>query len=499
MAYRCICLFFPTSTLISITFIAMSAKPTVDTISSFIAQDLWIKVAGIDADGILRGKVISKKKFLSIVKAGFGFCSVIFGWDMHDKTYPIEQAISNQENGYKDLLAIVDISSFRRIPWESGGAASRKGMPFFLVHFADSLTEEPIAPCPRSLLRTVCTALKSNTEINALPYSGVEFEFFQYKETSDSVLEKGGVDLTPITPGMFGYSLLRLGKNVSYQEEMLKTCTDFDIGLEGWHTETGPGVFETAIGYCPAEEIADKATLFKFVAKTVGAHHNILPCFMAKPKQGLPGNSGHIHVSLLSNDKHKTNLFARPEPDLNPEFEDSKYLSDLGRHFLAGVLAGMPDIMPLLAPNVNSYKRLVENFWAPVTVSWGLEHRIASIRLISPPLADPRGTRFEIRTPGADVHPHYALAAIFGLGMRGIEKKLPLTIPPMGTSSPDKFERLPRNLRSATERFMAQGSLAREVLGDSFVEHYGATRLHEANEWDDAVTNWEVQRYIETA
>lgn len=474
----------------------MAPVVTLANVEEVLQSDQWIKVAGIDADGILRGKIISKKKFMSIVKSGFGFCSVIFGWDMHDKTYPIEQEISNQQNGYKDLLAVVDLASYRRVPWEKQGD---KPMPFFLVHFADSDTEKAIAPCPRSLLRTVCDDIKKDAVTKALPYSGIEFEFFQFRETSDSVDQKGGVDLTPITPGMFGYSLLRLGKNIEYQEEMLRTCSEFDIGLEGWHTETGPGVFETAIGYCPAEQIADKATLFKFVAKTVGGFHNILPSFMAKPKQGLPGNSGHIHVSLLSNDSEQRNLFARTVPDPNPEWEDIKYLSDMGRHFLAGVLAGMPDIMPLMAPNINSYKRLVENFWAPVTVSWGLEHRIASIRLISAPLASPKATRFEIRTPGADVHPHYAIAAIFALGMRGIRKKLPLTIPPMGTSSPDKFERLPRNLRAATEKFMAKDSLAREVLGDSFVDHYGATRLHEAAEWDDAVTNWEVQRYIETS
>lgn len=477
----------------------MVFQVTQDNVAGILREDHWVKVAGIDVDGILRGKVISKKKFMSIVQQGFGFCSVIFGWDMHDKTYPVEQAISNQENGYKDLLAVVDLSSFRRIPWESGGGISGQNMPLFLVHFKDSETKVAIAPDPRSLLSGVCDKLKQDKALNAVPYSGVEFEFFQYKESSDSVQQKGGVNLTPLTPGMFGYSLLRLGKNVEYQEEMLRTCNEFNIGLEGWHTETGPGVFETAIAYCPAEEIADKATLFKFVAKTVGAKYDIMPCFMAKPAQGLPGNSGHIHVSLLANDETKRNLFAREEPDPNPEWEDIRYLSDIGRQFLAGVLAGMPDIMPLLAPNINSYKRLVENFWAPVTVSWGLEHRIASIRLIAPPLADPKATRFEIRTPGADVVPHIALAAIFALGMRGIKLQLPLTIPPMATSSPDKFERLPRNLRAATERFMAKDSLARETLGDDFVDHYGATRLHEAAEWDDAVTNWEVKRYIETA
>lgn len=112
---------------------------------------------------------------------------------------------------------------------------------------------------------------------------------------------------------------------------------------------------------------------------------------MAKPREGLPGNSGHMHVSLVSEDGK--NLFFRDTPDPSPPYPEVTHLSDIGRQFLAGVLVGLPDVMPLFAPTINSYKRLVENFWAPVTVSWGLEHRTASIRLICPPTCSPKATR----------------------------------------------------------------------------------------------------------
>jgi glutamine synthetase len=148
--------------------------------------------------------------------------------------------------------------------------------------------------------------------------------------------------------------------------------------------------------------MADKASLFKLVVKSLGSKHGITPCFMAKPREGLPGNSGHMHVSIV--DKDKTNLFARETEDKDAKYPDIRFLSDMGRHFLAGLIDGLPDIMPILAPNVNSYKRLVENFWAPVTVSWGLEHRAASIRLIAPPTASAKATRFEVRVPGADTN-----------------------------------------------------------------------------------------------
>lgn len=202
-------------------------------------------------------------------------------------------------------------------------------------------------------------------------------------------------------------------------------------------------------------------------------------------------------VSLVDEDGR--NLFARSTPDPNPQYPDLAHLSDLGCYFLAGLLEGLPSIMPLFAPTVNSYKRLVENFWAPVTVSWGLEHRAASIRLISPPTASAKSTRFEVRTPGADANPFYVLSAILATGLRGIEKQLVIPIPPLGSGEGTAGgERLARNLMEGVTKMMEKGSVAREVFGDAFVEHFAGTREHEWRLWEEAVTDWEVKRYIET-
>ena len=234
---------------------------------------------------------------------------------------------------------------------------------------------------------------------------------------------------------------------------------------------------------------------FRYVVKSVATKFGITPCFMAKPRQGLPGNSGHMHVSIV--DKDGKNLFAREKKDTEAEWEDIQGLSDMGRHFLAGLLDGLPDVMPLVAPTINSYKRLVENFWAPVTVSWGLEHRAASIRLIAPPTSKPGATRFEVRVAGADANPYLVLSAILALGWRGVEKKLELKQPPLGKGQDvggkaDPGVRLAKSLKEATEKFMRPESVAREVFGDEFVEHYGGTREHEIKLWDEAVTDWYV-------
>ena len=120
---------------------------TVDSLPKLLGKDDKVKVAGVDIDGMLRGKLMSKKKFLSIAENGFGFCSVVFGWDMHDQTYFRELKISNAENGYRDIIAVPDLSSFRRIPWEDN-------VPFFLISFMEPDTGRPISACPRGLLKT---------------------------------------------------------------------------------------------------------------------------------------------------------------------------------------------------------------------------------------------------------------------------------------------------------------------------------------------------------
>lgn len=199
-----------------------------------------------------------------------------------------------------------------------------------------------------------------------------------------------------------------------------------------------------------------------------------------------------MHISLVDKESGK-NLFALDEPDESAKYQDLRYLSQTGRQFLAGLLDGLPDIMPILAPTVNSYKRLVENFWAPVTVSWGYEHRAASIRLIGPG----KSTRFEVRVPGADTNPYMVLAAILALGWRGIEKKMELELPPLGKGedvggSGDSGMRLAKSLKEANVRFMRKESVAREVFGDEFVDHFGGTREHEVRLWDEAVTDWYV-------
>jgi len=268
--------------------------------------------------------------------------------------------------------------------------------------------------------------------------------------------------------------------------------------------------------------MADMANLFKLSVKQLGMKQGIMPTFMAKPYGDQPGCSGHLHFSLRDI-ASKTNLFAaalanKDDPQqFDPNatrhsWEDSvdgvENMSQVMKWFTAGLLTGLPSIMAILAPNINSYKRLVENYWAPVTVSWGIESRVSAIRVIGPPQCDPKGTRLEMRVGGADINPHLAIAACLAMGLYGIKNKLSMPVGPttveadveQGNGSGKvqvKAERLPKSLKDSANAMLAKGSLAREVLGDDFVDHYGATRMNEFRIWETAVTTWETQRYFE--
>ncbi|CAO3625238.1 unnamed protein product [Cunninghamella blakesleeana] len=427
---------------------------------------------------------MSKDKFLQIVDDGFGFCSVVFGWDIQDKMYTTKVEFGGDESKFPDLLAKVDLSSFRRIPWE-------KNIPFFLVYLHNPFTHEPFYCCPRSVLKSVVDNLK---QLGYTALSGVEFEFFCFKETSSSIIEKGHTNLSPLTVGMCGYSLLRPNQNQEFYENAYDWLKQFNVDMESWHTETGPGVFEAAIAYQEAKESGDRAALFKTSMKQIAFQHGFMASFMAKPYQQMPGCSGHMHFSLKDIHTGK-NAFA-----IWDEEKDKSHIPNMSItmvHFLAGVLRGLPSILAILAPTINSYKRLVENYWAPVTVSWGIENRLGAVRVIVPPTSSKNSARLEMRVSGADINPTLAMAAVLGCGYWGIHTKQSLPVEELSGDVTSSGQRLARTLQEATQAMAAKDSVARIVLGNQFVDHFTKTREHEWNLWQSAVTDYELRRYLE--
>ncbi|MBS1522959.1 MAG: glutamine synthetase [Bacteroidetes bacterium] len=433
-----------------------------------------IKFAFADIDGVLRGKVIHHKKFTDGLQKGCGFCDVVFGWDSSDVcNNNIE--LTGWHTGYPDQLCRIDLSTFRTIPWQDD-------IPFFLADFSKADGND-LPACPRSLLKRITKECES---LGFHPEFAQEFEWFNFRETPQSLQEKSFTNLETLTPGMFGYSILRTSENSDFYYDLFNLLMQFGIPLEGLHTETGPGVYEAAILHDHVMESADRAVLFKTAIKEIAYQHGIMATFMAKWNENLPGCGGHIHQSLWNKDKTE-NLFYNAD--------DANKMSDLHKHYLAGQLYCLPHILPLYAPTVNSYKRLVEGAWAPTTVTWAVENRTTAFRVIN---TSPAYTRLETRTPGSDTNPYLAIAAALASGLYGVKNKLPLNIPAtFGNGYQDtKSGTIPSNLLDATN-IMKDSKIANELFGEGFVDHFTKTRLWECKQFAKSVTDWELKRYFE--
>jgi glutamine synthetase len=433
-----------------------------------------VKIAYADIDGILRGKYISAEKFLSFSNGETTFCDVIFGWDANDVAYD-NGKYTGWHTGYPDAPARIDFTTFRKIPWEND-------VPFFLGEIMDE-KGKPATVCPRQLLKKILGDAKRE---GFTPFFAQEFEWFNFQETPHSAQEKNYKNLTPLTPGMFGYSILRTSLENPFFSDLFDLLKKFGVPIEGLHTETGPGVLEAAIQYAEIIEAADRATLFKTAVKEIAYKHGIMATFMAKISENLPGCGGHVHQSLWDK-AAKKNLFY--------DEKDKHHMSELMKSYVAGQLFSLPHLLPMYAPTINSYKRLVEGAWAPTTITWAVDNRTVALRVLS---GGGKSCRLETRVIGSDANPYLAMAAALASGLYGIKKKLKLKQPATVGNGYRDFSNgvLPSNLHEATKQ-MKDSSVAKEILGEKFVEHFTQTREWEWRQHLKAVTDWEFKRYFE--
>ena len=430
-----------------------------------------VKVGAFDIDGILRGKYLSRAKFESALEGGFGFCDVVLGWDSKDQLYD-NARYTGWHTGYPDANVRLLPESCRALPWEDP-------VVFFLGEFSGKAE----AVCPRATLRKVLDRAK---RLGFEAYAGFEYEFFVFKETPDSVREKGFRDLKPIAPDYFGYSVIRNSVWSDYYRSLLDLGEKMDFPIEGLHEETGPGVIEAAIGYDNALSAADKAALFKTFAKVHAQRQGLMATFMAKWSKDWPGQSGHIHLSLRDSAG-------------KPVFHDASKpftMSDTMRWFVGGQQKLMPELLAMVSPTVNSYTRLIPGFWAPTDSAWSVDNRTCALRVIQ---GGAKSQRVEYRVAAADANPYIILSAALGSGLWGIENKIEPEPVVEGNAYDMKFpERLalPRTLWEAAQRLKAS-AMARDYFGEEFVHHFAASREWEEREFRRHITDWELARYFE--
>ena len=249
----------------------------------------YVKVGVTDIDGILRGKYLSREKFLSAMEKGFGFCDVIVGWDSNDQLYD-NVSFTGWHTAYPDVA--------RAHPARYRPADAVRGRHAVLPlrtrrRGGGDLPARAAPPASSRAPRTWASMSRRPSSTSSSCST----------RRRESVRAKGYRDLKPMTPGFFGYSVLRSSVHAEFYRELLQTCRDMDMPIEGLHTETGPGVLEAAIGVDEALNAADKAVLFKTFTKVIAQRRGLMATFMAKWSKDWPGQSGHIHLSLKDRDR----------------------------------------------------------------------------------------------------------------------------------------------------------------------------------------------------
>ncbi|MEM9621875.1 MAG: glutamine synthetase family protein [Pseudomonadota bacterium] len=434
-----------------------------------------IKLGLTDIDGVIRGKYVSVGKFAGLLRSQGGFCDCVFGWDVEDQLYERGE-YTGWHTGFPDTGYRLLVDSERWIQDED--------CPYFVGEFV-SLDGGVHPLCPRTRLQQV---LQQYADLGLHVRAGFEYEFFVFSETPHSVREKGYRDLLPLTPGNFGYSVLRN----SVESELFAGLMDYaraaDCDLEGLHCETGPGVWEAALQVQPGMEAADRAALFKTFAKVYLQKQELMGTFMAKWSMDYPGQSGHYHFSITDADDNNQ-FYAEQSAD---------FMSATQRHAVAGLQTYLPELLVMLAPTVNSFTRLVKGAWAPTAATWGVENRTAGIRVIP---GGPGSQRIECRVGGADGNPYLVAAAVQAAALQGIQDKLEPTAAIQGNAydvqdSLPPEQQFPTNLRQAAER-LAGSAMAKQHFGREFVDHFVMSRLWECEEYERHVNSWQLERYFE--
>jgi glutamine synthetase len=433
-----------------------------------------------DLYGRLMGKRVTGEFFLDqIAESGMHACDYLYTTDMEMEPMPGYQ-YANWELGYGDFHCVPDLTTLRLATWLDKTA-------LVFCDSYDTKTHELIPVAPRTLLRKQIDAAA------AMGYKALgasELEYYIFSETYQSSREKNYLDLKTFGSYLEDYHILQGTREEPLNAAARKHLSASGVPVEFSKGEWGPGQHELNIRYAEVLDMADRQTIFKQCFKDLADQLGIAVTFMAKYDQKLAGSSCHIHMSLWDP------TLSRSVFDGDTPLGSDVHLptaSDEFRWFLGGWIAYSGEVMPFLAPTINSYKRYQAGSWAPTALAWSHDNRTAGFRVIG----SGSSLRIEIRIPGADVNPYLAYAALLAAGLEGIRKQIaPPAIFNGDVYSATNLPQVPRTLRDAIEA-MEKSDFARRVFGDFVIDHYLHFFKTEQILFDNAVTCWERARYFE--
>jgi glutamine synthetase len=433
-------------------------------------------VAFTDHYGRLVGKRFDAGFFTESVGDGTHACDYLLTVDMEMEPVP-GYRFASWELGYGDVHLVPDLSTLHRAGWVDRTA-------FVLCDVVDDELHDHVAVAPRSILRRQVERL---AEHGLTAKGASELEFFLYDDTYRRAHDKGYADLEPAGWYAEDYHLLQGSRVEPYVGAARRALTGSGILVENSKGECGRGQHELNIRYADVLTMADRHTVMKHAMKELADAMGLSVTFMAKPTTDDAGSSSHLHLSLWDG---STNAFAGG-PDRSGAGADDR--PDVFRHFLAGWMTYVDDFMVCYAPTVNSYKRYVDDSWAPTRIAWSVDNRTAGFRVVGAG----QSLRIENRIPGADCNPYLAYAASLAAGLAGIDERLE---PPEAFAGDvyraGDLPRVPRTLERAVASFAAS-DVARRAFGDDVVDHYAHFHHVEVEAFHASVTDWERRRYFE--
>ncbi|MCV7229067.1 glutamine synthetase family protein [Mycolicibacterium komossense] len=449
----------------------MRAPMTIEDLRRRAADDTidTVVVAMPDIHGRLVGKRLDVKHFLDdVLGPGVNACSYLITRDI-DMEIVDGFEIAGWDSGLGDFTLMPDLGTLRPVPW----------MPGTAMVIADARWEDarPVVQSPREILRQQLARL---AERGWTALVATELEFLLFDDDYRLAHEKHYHDLRRSTYYNIDYTISGTSSAEPLMRQIRRGMRDAGMEVEALKGECNVGQFELGFKYSDALTTCDNHVIYKDGAKEIATANDVSLTFMAKFDDG-PGNSCHVHLSLI--DEAGEPVFAG---------RDGTGFSKTFEQFLAGQLATAREFGVAVAPNINSYKRFRDGSFAPTALSWGRDNRTCAVRV----LGESRSLRLENRTPGADVNPYLAVAAIIAGGLHGIEQKLELKSAETGNAYESSAERMPTSLAEAAALWQ-NSEIAAKAFGADVVHHYANAAFQQVAAHESAVTDWDRARGFE--
>ncbi|MEP5631005.1 MAG: glutamine synthetase family protein [Tateyamaria sp.] len=433
-----------------------------------------VLVCFVDMQGRLMGKRFHAVNFVETSFKETHCCNYLLATDLEMAT-PDGYASTSWQSGYGDYVMAPDLSTIRLVPWLEGTA-------LVLCDVLDHHTHEAVPHSPRAILK------KQVKRLEAMGYEAkmaTELEFFLFEKSLADIRKSGFRDLEPISGYNEDYHIFQTTKEEGVMRPIRNHLYAAGLPIENSKGEAESGQEELNIRYSPALNCADYHSIAKHAIKEIAWQNGHAATFLPKWHKDRVGSSSHVHQSLWK--------------DGEAAFFDGDALhgkSELMSHYMAGLIKYAPDYTYFLAPYVNSYKRFAKGTFAPTKTVWSVDNRTAGFRLCG---EGTKGVRVECRIGGSDLNPYLAQAVMIAAGIKGIEDQLDLSPATTGDIYEDaKAADIPQTLRAATET-LRNSQFLREVMGDDVVDHYTRAAEWEQEEFDRAVTDWEIARGFERA